>query len=151
MTTRRQFLAAATLAAPVALSIRPAFAMEPEVQVQNGFGADGADLVAYFTDEKAMEGSEEFVVEHEGVSYKFVSAENAATFEADPVAYLPQYGGYCAYAVSKGYTATVDRDAWTVHDGKLYLNYSRPVRLLWNRDRDGHIESANQNWPAVLG
>lgn len=151
MTTRRQFLAAVTLAAPVALAVRPAFAKEAEVQVQNGYGADGADVVAYFTEEDAREGSEEFVVTHEGVDYKFVSAENAATFEADPDAYLPQYGGYCAYAVSQGYTATVDRRAWTVHDGKLYLNYSRPVRLLWNRSRDEHIESANANWPGVLG
>ena len=150
MTTRRQFLAV-SLAAPVALTIRPAFAAEPAVQVQDGFGADGADLVAYFTDERAVEGSEEFVAEHEGVRYKFASAENAATFEADPVAYLPEYGGYCAYAVSKGYTATVDRDAWTVHDGKLYLNFSKSVRFLWNRDREGHIESADANWPSVLG
>ena len=150
MTTRRQFLAV-SLAAPVALTIRPAFAAEPAVQVQDGFGADGADLVAYFTDERAVEGSEEFVAEHEGVTYKFASAENAATFEADPVAYLPEYGGYCAYAVSKGYTATVDRDAWTVHEGKLYLNFSKSVRFLWNRDREGHIESADANWPSVLG
>ena len=150
MTTRRQFLAV-SLAAPVALSIRPAFAAEPAVQVQDGYGADGADLVAYFTEERAVEGSEEFVAEHEGVTYKFASAENAATFEADPVAYLPEYGGYCAYAVSKGYTATVDRDAWTVHEGKLYLNFSKSVRFLWNRDREGHIASANANWPAVLG
>ena len=150
MTTRRQFLAV-SLAAPVALSIRPAFAAEPAVQVQNGYGADGADVVAYFTEERAVEGSEEHVVEHEGVAYKFASAENAATFEADPVAYLPQYGGYCAYAVSKGYTATVERDAWSVHDGKLYLNFSKSVRALWRARRSHHIESANANWPAVLG
>lgn len=151
MTTRRQFLAAITLAAPVALSIRPAFAQDASVLIQNGYGADGADVVAYFTEEAAREGSEEHVVMHEGVEYKFVSAENAAAFEADPEAYLPQYGGYCAYAVSQGYTADGDRDAWTVHDGKLYLNVSKPVRFLWNRNRDENIEAGDANWPGVLG
>jgi hypothetical protein len=70
---------------------------------------------------------------------------------ADPERFTPQYGGYCAYAVSKGYTATTDPKAWSIYNDLLYLNFSRSVRALWSLNKDDHIASANENWPAVLG
>ncbi|NNF24928.1 MAG: YHS domain protein, partial [Rhodobacteraceae bacterium] len=73
-----------------------------------------------------------------------------ALFDADPAAFAPQYGGYCAYAVSKGATATTDPDAWTVHDGRLYLNFSTTVRSIWQEDIPGNIARADANWPGVL-
>lgn len=73
-----------------------------------------------------------------------------ATFEAAPETYAPQYGGYCAYAVSQGYTASTDPKAWTIHDGKLNLNYSKGVRRRWSRDIPGNIVLGDANWPNVL-
>ncbi|MCY3877473.1 MAG: YHS domain protein, partial [Rhodobacteraceae bacterium] len=78
------------------------------------------------------------------------SAENLATFEADPETYAPQYGGYCAYAVSLNHTASTDPDAWAIHGDKLYLNYNKMVRTLWSGDIKGNIRKGDDNWPGVL-
>lgn len=116
--------------------------------------ADGAirgyDPVAYFTLGEATEGKAEYSTEWQGAIYRFTSADNLALFESDPERYAPQYGGYCAYAVSQGYTASIDPEAWSIVDGKLYLNYSTGVQKRWNRDIPGHIRAADKNWPTVL-
>ena len=77
-------------------------------------------------------------------------AFSIAHFEANPEAYAPQYGGYCAYAASKGAVAPTAPDAWTVHYGKLYLNFSQTVRGIWSEDIHGNIAKADANWPAPL-
>ena len=71
-------------------------------------------------------------------------------FESDPEKFAPKYGGYCAYAVSKGYIATTDPAAWSIHEDRLYLNYSKSVRALWSARKRHHIEQADMNWPGVL-
>ena len=71
-----------------------------------------------------MRGSQQFSITHAGYEYRFASAEHLATFRANPARYLPQYGGYCAWAVSQGYTASADPTNWRIVDGKLYLNYN---------------------------
>ena len=80
----------------------------------------------------------------------FASAANLAAFKATPEAFAPQYGGYCAYAVSKVSTAPGDPEAWTVHGSKLYVNLSPGIRQVWKRDIPGNIARANGYWPAVL-
>jgi hypothetical protein len=77
-------------------------------------------------------------------------AENLALFKSDPAQYAPQYGGYCAYAVSKGATASTEPEAWTIVNGKLYLNFSLSVQKRWRKDIPGHIKAADNNWPDVL-
>jgi hypothetical protein len=84
-----------------------------------------------------------------GASWRFASAQNLATFSANPEKFSPQYGGYCAWAVSQGYTASSDPEAWTIVDGKLYLNYSVAVMKDWLADRDRFIREANANWPGI--
>ena len=111
----------------------------------------GYDPVAYFTDGKPTRGSKQFSATLDGATYLFASAENQAKFVADPAAYAPQYGGYCAYAVSQGYTASTVPEAWSIVDGKLYLNYSTGVQQRWKKDVRGHIRVANMHWPSVLG
>ena len=80
----------------------------------------------------------------------FSSAENLAAFEADPDAYAPQYGGYCAWAVSQDYTARGNPKNWTIVDNKLYLNYSNKIQARWEKDIPGFIALADGNWPSVL-
>jgi hypothetical protein len=67
-----------------------------------------------------------------------------------PAAYAPQYGGYCAWAVSQGYTAKGDAQNWKVVDGKLYLNYNTSIQKKWEADVPGFIKAADTNWPDVL-
>lgn len=144
--TRRTTLGllAATLATP-------AFAAKPSVFVgKNGYAINGYDPVAYFTMEKPIEGSTDHTAMHNGATFLFANAENKAMFEGDPERFAPQFGGYCAYAVSKSATAKTEPDAWTVVDDKLYLNFNTEVRALWKQDIPGNIERANKNWPDVL-
>ena len=77
-------------------------------------------------------------------------AANREQFAKDPARYAPEFGGYCAYAVSRGYTANIDPNAWRIVDGRLYLNYSKRVQKLWEEDVPGNIAKGRQNWPGVL-
>jgi YHS domain-containing protein len=134
------------------LPLGAAFAAEPSVftGLIDGVGAGGYDVVAYQTDNMAKPGDAAITAAHEGVTYRFVNAGNLEAFQADPAKYLPAYGGYCAYAVSKGYTAKIDPEAFTVVDGRLYLNYSKSIQSKWQKDVPGNIAAADGNWPKVL-
>ena len=150
MTSRRQFLALTAALPAVLLSARTALAAEPAVFAPSGIAINGIDPVGYFTEAKPVAGDAAFTSVWEGAEWRFASAGNKARFDADPEAFAPKYGGYCAYAVSQGYTASTDPEAWTIHKDRLYLNYSKGVRKKWLRDTDAYIEAADRNWPAVL-
>ena len=114
-----------------------------------GVAIEGTDPVAYFTQNMPLEGKREFSVDWKGATWRFASAANRDAFKGDPERYAPQYGGYCAWAVSQGYTASIDPEAWKIVDGKLYLNYSKSVQSQWAADVPGNIAKADQNWPAI--
>lgn len=150
MLTRRSFVLS-TLAAPAAgLLATPAFAITPEVFAVDGLAIRGYDPVAYFKESHDVEGLAEHSIMWKGAEWRFANAENLADFEADPERWAPQYGGYCAFAVSKGYTAKTEANAWTVHNDKLYLNFNRAVRARWLISKDSFIKDADANWPDVL-
>ncbi|MEO1592416.1 MAG: YHS domain-containing (seleno)protein [Cyanobacteria bacterium J06632_22] len=128
----------------------PAAAAVETVFVEDGVAIRGADPVAYFTDGDYVPGTAEFTHEWEGATWQFASAENRDTFAADPEAYAPQYGGFCAWAVSQGQTASIDPTAWKIVEGKLYLNYSDGIQKRWEKDIPGNIAKADDNWPGVL-
>ena len=111
----------------------------------------GYDPVAYFLDNKPVKGSEDITYEWKNAVWHFKSVENLELFRANPTKYAPQYGGYCAYAVAKGYTAKVDPLAWKIIDGNLYLNYNESVQKNWVEDLNKYIERAEENWPAIVG
>src|SRR5690606_23658219 len=110
----------------------------------------GYDPVAYFTEGRPVRGNAQHRIMHDGYEYRFASAENLAAFRANPARYLPQYGGYCAWAVSQGYTAPGNPNNWRIVNGKLYLNYNDEIQTRWERDIPGFIRSADANWPQVL-
>jgi len=126
------------------------FAAEVPVFVTEDGAIRGYDPVAYFTIGEPTRGSDQFTASWQGATFKFVSADNLERFKAEPAAYAPQYGGYCAYALAKGATAGTVPEAWTIVDGKLYLNYSLSVRKRWQKNISGHIKAADGNWPTVL-
>ena len=72
-------------------------------------------------------------------------------FEADPEKFAPQFGGNCAFGMSRCYKADTEPGAWTVVDRKLYVNYNLSVRTEWNKKQCEHIEKASNNWPVTKG
>ena len=150
MINRRVFLGT-SVATAAALTAGASFAAEPPVFAEGGVAIRGYDPVAYFTESKPVEGSSAHSTSYDGATWHFASAENLATFEADPAKYAPQYGGYCAYAVANGYTASTQPNAWSIHNGKLYLNFNRAVRARWAISKDKFIKQGDANWPTVLG
>ena len=129
----------------VVISSCTSIASKPTYYTEAG-AIRGYDPVAYFAEEKPVKGLPELSYQHGGATWHFASQENRELFADNPVDYLPQYGGYCAYAMSNGFVVSSDPDAFTLVDGKLYLNYSLSVRDIWSKDISGHIESADENW-----
>ena len=128
-------------------------AADPNVFATKKGAIRGIDPVAYFSlqpGDKAVKGSNEFTHEWMGATWKFASADNRDAFAADPEKYAPQYGGYCAFAVSHGFTKPINVNAWRIVDDKLYLNLSKGVKRKWEKDIAGHIARADGHWPTVL-
>lgn len=109
----------------------------------------GYDPVAYFNDRKPVKGSAGFQADYKGSTFRFASQANRDAFIADPVRYAPQYGGFCAFGLAGGYKAATDPAAFTIVDGKLYLNYNRAIQQQWSKDIPGFIAKGDRNWPAV--
>lgn len=116
----------------------------------SGVAVKGYDPVAYFTDGKAVKGNPQFKSTSDGAIYHFASAEHQAVFEKDPAKYKPQFGGFCAWAVSQGYTANIDPNAFQIVDGRLLLQYSLDVRKDFEKDTAGNLEKADANWPGIV-
>jgi YHS domain-containing protein len=114
-----------------------------------GLAIRGYDPVAYFTEGRPIEGLSEHSVAWRGATWRFATAEHRALFAAEPERYAPQYGGYCAWAVAQGYTASIDPHAWDIVEGRLFLNYSRDIQRQWQAGRDGFVTAADGNWPAL--
>jgi YHS domain-containing protein len=137
---------AAVLVSSVAL-----FALDPVNKTYFGnLAIDGYDPVAYFTDGKPVPGAKEWTQAWQGANWRFATQEHRDLFAANPGKYAPQYGGYCAWAVSQGYTADVDPAAWAIVDDKLYLNYDLEIRSKWMAQQAELITKADANWPTLL-
>ena len=117
---------------------------------RDGLAIGGTDPVAYFTEGRPVAGSPEHQLEWHDATWQFASAEHRDRFEADPEAYAPQYGGWCAWAAASGEAASTVPEAWKIVDDKLYLNYSRFIQWRWERDIPGHIEAADSHWPNIF-
>lgn len=130
----------------------PAAAKEPAVYtgLVKGVAVGGYDPVTYFSEKKPVVGKADITLDHEGATWRFASAANRDAFKANPAKYAPQYGGYCAYAVSQGYTAKGDPNAWSLVGGKLYLNYNKAVQRDWEGQKTALIAKGDANWPKVL-
>jgi YHS domain-containing protein len=119
-----------------------------------GVAIVGYDPVAYFTEGRAIKGSSEFSHEFLGEIWHFARAANRDAFAADPIAYAPQYGGYCAsevvYAdVSSGVTINVEPRAWRIIDGKLYLFNNLGTAEVFEKNAKEWVATADGHWPTV--
>ncbi len=145
----RRLVLAASLAMATTASL-PALAGQAPIFTKNGVAASGYDVVAYFTESRPVQGSAAYTAQYEGATWQFASAANRDAFTANPTRFAPQYGGYCAYAVAIGSTASTVPEAWKIVDNKLYLNYSSGIQRRWEGNQSAFITSANANWPRVL-
>ncbi|MCV2874911.1 YHS domain protein [Rhodobacteraceae bacterium XHP0102] len=148
MITRRDALLGG-LALPLFGGLLGQAAFSQQYFTRDGVALRGYDPVAYFITGTPQSGDEAFAAEWGGTVWHFTSAQNRDLFLNAPESYAPQYGGYCAWAVSEGYTAPIDPDAWRIVEGKLYLNASRRIQNRWERDISGHIARADANWPVL--
>lgn len=135
----------------LALSVAaPALSDTSVYYAPDGAALRGYDIVSYFADNGPVQGRSDQAVMWKGAVWFFASAENREAFEANPRAFAPQFGGYCAYAVAQGYTLGADPKTWRIVDNKLYLIHSPEIEKVWARDVAGNIARADSQWPQVL-
>jgi len=116
---------------------------------KTGVAIQGYDPVAFFTDNKPVKGDPKILVKQDGAVYFFASKEHKELFKADPAKYEPEFGGYCAYGVSRNKLVEIDVDAFQIVDGKLLLQYSKGVRDNFNEDKAGNLARAKANWTGL--
>lgn len=150
---RTAFILSAVLAATGAAAL-PAGAAHAEDLIYTGLFSNtavgGYDTVAYHTTGAPVRGDRAFTTQWRGAEWRFASQDNLDLFLANPEAYAPAYGGYCAWAMAEGYTAKGDPNIWSIVDGVLYLNFDRTVQDRWETDIPGFIARADANYPFIL-
>jgi len=142
------FLAALLLVSALASLARAG--ADPVNRDSHGVALRGYDAVAYHTRQEAVHGEKAYAYEWNGAIWYFTSAGNRELFAENPERYAPQFGGYCAWAVGHDYIADGDPTAWSIVDGKLFLNYNKQVQALWLEEIPQLIEKGNGNWPKLL-
>ncbi|MFA6964530.1 MULTISPECIES: YHS domain-containing (seleno)protein [Bosea] len=145
MKTMRMLACAAVLTGASAVA---AIAADSVNQV-DGVALHGFDPVAYFVQKRPLKGDPEITYQYKGVTYEFYNASNLALFKKSPDKYLPQYGGFCAFAVAAGAKADIDPYAFAINDGKLYVNFSLDKRDRFQKKATENVAKANGNWPKV--
>ena len=149
----RRSLLLLSLGLGLALAATPVIAAEPAPPVHataQGIAIGGYDPVAYFTDGRPTLGSASFEHRWNGATWRFASAASRDRFAADPEAFAPRFGGYCAWAISQNYIAPGDPRIWRIVDGRLYLNFNARAKELWEADLHGAIGRGDVNWATVL-
>jgi len=106
----------------------------------------GADVVAYFTQNKYVQGTAQLKSDYQGVTFRFSSAEHKALFDKEPTRYLPQYGGYCADGLVYGIPWGGDADTWRMVNGKLYIFGGADSRDAWLLDEPRNLVLADKYW-----
>lgn len=115
-----------------------------------GVALDGYDTVAFFTDDKPVQGSQDYNARYDGATYWFATPEHRDSFLAEPAKYTPAYGGYCGYAASINRVSPVDVHYFQILDGRLVLQHNQRAWDLWNKDVPGNLVKADGYWPGLI-
>ncbi len=113
---------------------------------ENNVAIEGYDTVAYFTEDRAVKGSRDYEFKWQETRWHFSNIKHRDLFAANPERYVPQFGGLCAGAMTRGVVVKADPEAWTIVDGKLYMKVNKSFRDEWRQDPAGNIEQANAAW-----
>ena len=116
---------------------------------RDNVAAEGYDVVTFFSGKPQL-GKPEFSTFFEGADWFFFSQANKDLFLTNPDLFAPPFGGYCAWAVSKGKLAPGNAEYWFVEDGRLYFNYNARIKRRWERKRARYIQSADKRWPNLI-
>lgn len=136
----------------VVLSAVSSFAASKQLRNldSSGISIQGYDPVAFFTEHKPVRGVQQFHSEYNGAKYFFASADDKAAFDKEPAKYEPQFGGYCAYGVSRGSRAPIKIEAWQIVNDRLLMQYDLDIKGEFNKDQQGTLKKADQNWPGLV-
>lgn len=126
-----------------------AFCQDMTYYNTNGIAINGYDPVAFFKESKAVKGTADYSFDWSGSKWLFTSQANLDSFKTRPMAYAPQYGGYCAYGCSEKHKSPTDQNAWTIVGDKLYFNYNNKVKEYWMKDTSGKIKAADAYWQSL--
>lgn len=116
---------------------------------KNNLAVGGYDTVSFFSG-KPQEGKKEYTLNHASAEWRFLNQGNLDLFKTNPDAFMPQYGGYCAWAVAHNKLAKGSPKYWHVEDGKLYLNFNARIKRRWEKDVLGYVHKAGDHWPEIL-
>ncbi len=146
---RRVFLMAALSA--TAFMIGAEFGIADPVGPPAGrrIALSGYDPVAYFTDGAPAKGTEAYWFAFEDAVYLFRNSEHRKLFAADPERYAPQYAGFCAAGLSKGFKIEPDPEAWAIANGKLFMFVLKERVPQFKQEPTAFIDKADANWPAL--
>ena len=115
----------------------------------DGVILEGYDAVAFFADNKPVKGDAQFRFNYDKAIYYFASQQHLDLFKADPEKYKPQFGGWCAYAVSLGRVAPIDVSTFSIVNGRLVIQHNQRAVNGWNKDVPGNLALADKYWPKV--
>ena len=137
----------------LSLSTHFCFAQNIDYNTKKRFAVNGYDVVAYFNN-TATEGENKYIIAYDGVNYKFSSEENLNLFKGSPEKYLPQYGGYCAYAIAyKSKKVSINPETYLIKDNRLFLFYNAwgtNTLKLWNDENHNALSvMADKNWEMI--
>jgi YHS domain-containing protein len=126
-----------------------------DYNTKRGYVAEGFDVVAYFLESKPVEGKKDFTIDYDNVKFKFSSQENLTLFNSNPEKYIPQFGGYCAYALAvKSKKVSINPETFEVRDGKLYLFYNKgktnTLQFWLNEGAEELQVKADKNWQKFI-
>jgi YHS domain-containing protein len=120
--------------------------LHAKVQNKDGIAIAGYDVVNYHLNGKAIKGSGEFSNEWKGVRWQFRTQAHLDSFKITPEAFAPSCGGYCAFAVGRGFAAGSNPEFWTIENGKLYFFSDETVKADWLKNKESEIASVKENW-----
>jgi hypothetical protein len=124
----------------------PALADERINKNSEDVAIKGYDTVAYFTEGRAVKGKPEFEYVWQDARWWFAKPEHRDIFAGDPERYAPRYGGFCTGGLSLGYITQANPENWSIIDGLLYMNRSRPGRDRLRANPGPVIAAAEDSW-----
>jgi hypothetical protein len=144
---RRQFTCAV---ACLPLLASPVHAESACIFNTAGIAINGIDPVGYFSDQRPIDGSDQYRLRWRNVIWRFASLETMDAFERDPYYFAPRYGGFCSVSMASGAVSDTVPKAWSIRDGRLYLAETEPAMMAWKQEPSTYIDRADHYWPSAL-